>query len=170
MTPHGPELLGRSHLVASFDCGKAPLNDWLARRALANQNSGATRTWVVADEPDNRVVAYYASATASVLRSTATGRAARNQPADIPAVLLARLAVDLDYAGKGLGAALLKHFTLKAMEVAAVVGARLLLVHAQDEQAREFYLHYGFEPSPIDEMTLMRVITDISSAAGPPAV
>ena len=162
MTLRGPELLGTDHLVGSFDCGKAPLNDWLARRALANQKSGATRTWVVADEPSNRVVAYYASATASVLRSTATGRAARNQPEDIPAVLLARLAVDLEHAYQGLGAALLRHFTLKAMEVAAVVGARLLLVHAQDEEARQFYLHYGFEPSPIDELTLMRVLTDIS--------
>lgn len=162
MTLHGPELLGPDHVVGSFDCGKAPLNDWLTRRALANQKSGATRTWVVADRPSNRVVAYYASATASVLRSTVTRRAARNQPEDIPAVLLARLAVDLEHTGQGLGAALLKHLTLKAMEVAAVVGARLLLVHAQDEEARQFYLHYGFEPSPIDELTLMRVISDIS--------
>ena len=169
MTLHGPELLGPDHVIGSFDCGKAPLHDWLGRRALATQKSGATRTWVVADRPSNRVVAYYASATASVLRSTVTGRAARNQPGDIPAVLLARLAVDLEHTGQGLGAALLKHFTLKALEVAAVVGARLLLVHAQDAVARQFYLHYGFEPSPIDELTLMRVITDISWAVAPEA-
>jgi GNAT superfamily N-acetyltransferase len=162
VTLRGPELLGPDHFIGSFDCGKAALNDWLVRRALANQNSGASRTWVAVDDPGNRVVAYYASATASVLRSAVTGRAARNQPEDIPAILLARLAVDLEYAGQGLGAALLKHFALKAMEVAAVVGARLLLVHAQDEEARQFYLHYGFEPSPIDELTLMCVITDIA--------
>jgi GNAT superfamily N-acetyltransferase len=129
VTLNGPELLGPDHLVGPFDCGKSQLNDWLIRRALANQKSGATRTWVVADRPTNRVVGYYASATASVLRSTVTGRAARNQPEDIPVILLARLAVDFDHTGRGLGAALLKHFTLKAMEVAAVIDARLLLVH-----------------------------------------
>lgn len=161
MSLRGPELLGPGHMVGGFDCGKVPLNDWLARRALANQRSGATRTWVVAEEPANRVVGYYASATASILRSTATKRAARNQPEDIPAILLARLAVDVRFAGQGLGAALLKHFVLKAIEVAGVVGARVLLVHAQDDEGRRFYVRHDFEASPFDELTLMRVITDI---------
>jgi GNAT superfamily N-acetyltransferase len=77
----------------------------------------------------------------------------------VPAVLLARLAVERDFAGRGLGAALLKQF--KALEVAAVVGARILLVHAQDADARQSYLRHDFEPSPIDELTLMRVIADV---------
>lgn len=161
MRLRGPELLRPEHVVTGFDCGKGPLNDWLARRALTNQQSGASRTWVVLDETTGLVVAYYASAAASVLRSTATKRAARNQPEDVPAVLLARLAVDRDYAGQGLGAALLKHFILKALEVSAIVGARVILVHAQDNEARDFYLHHDFEPSPIDDLTLMRVINDI---------
>ncbi len=67
----------------------------MGTKTEANQKSGASRTWVAVDDPGNRVVAYYASATASVLRSAATGRAARNQPEDIPAILLARLAVDI---------------------------------------------------------------------------
>lgn len=152
--------MGPEHVVEGFDCGKAPLNEWLLRRGLANQRSGASHTWVVIDDEAGRVVAYYASATASILRSAVSRRAGRNQPEDIPAVLLARMAVDRGYAGQGLGAALLKHFVLKALEVAAVVGARILLVHAQDEDARQFYLHHDFEDSPIDNLTLMRVITD----------
>lgn len=76
-------------------------------------------------------------------------------------MLLARLAVDRKHAGQDLGGALLKHFVPKAPEVSAVVGARALLVHAQDEEAREFYLHHDFELSPIDDLTLMRLITDI---------
>jgi GNAT superfamily N-acetyltransferase len=161
VTLRGPELLGPEHVVEGFDCGTPPLNDWLVRRALANQRAGASRTWVVADDAVQRVIAYYASATASILRSAATRRAARNQPEDVPAILLARLAVDRDFAGRGLGSALLKHFVLKALDVAAVVGARILLVHAQDDQARQFYIHHDFEPSPIDDLTLMRVITDL---------
>lgn len=113
------------------------------------------------DDDSGRVVGYYASATASIMRSAVTTRAARNQPEDLPAVLLARLAVDRGLTGRGLGSALLKHFVVKALEVAAVVGARLLLVHAQDDEARRFYLHHDFEPSPIDDLTLMRVIADL---------
>ena len=161
MTYRGPELLGPDHLLDGFDCGKDALNDWLLRRAFRNQQTGATRTWVVIDE-DDRVIAYYASATASIIRSAATSRAARNQPQDIPAVLLARMAVDGKHHGHGLGSALLKHFVLKALEVAQVVGVRVLLVHAKDEEARTFYLHHDFTPSPVDDLTLMRVVQDIT--------
>lgn len=160
MTYRGPEPLGPHHGLEGFDCGKAPLNDWLLRRALANQLSGASRAWVVTKERD-RVVAYYASATASIIRAAATKRAVRNQPEDVPAVLLARMAVHIEHHGQGLGAALLKHFLLKALEVSALVGVRILLVHAQDDDAKTFYLHHGFEPSPLDDLTLMRVVQDI---------
>lgn len=160
MTYGGPEPLGPHHFLGGFDCGKAPLNHWLLRRALANQHSGASRAWVVTEEAD-RVVAYYASATASVIRAAATKRAARNQPEDIPAVLLARMAVDVTHRGRGLGAALLQHFVRKALDVADLVGVRILLVHAQDEEAKAFYQHHDFEPSPLDDLTLMRVIQGI---------
>ena len=161
MTLRGPEPLGPDHVLEGFDCGTRALNEWLTRRGLPNQRSGASRTWVATDDDAGRVVGYYASATASIMRSAATTRAARHQPEDVPAVLLARLAVDRDFTGRGLGGALLKHFVVKALEVASVVGARIVLVHAQDDQARSFYVHHDFEPSPIDDLTLMRVITDL---------
>lgn len=162
MTLSGPVLLDTRHPTEDFDCGKPTLNDWLVHHGVANQKSGASRTWVVIDESTGLVVAYYASATASIARGAATKRAARNQPNDVPAVLLARLAVDRRYHGQGLAAALLKHFLLKAVEVAAVVGARVVLVHAKDQDAKEFYLHHDFEPSPIDDLTLMRSIVDLA--------
>lgn len=163
MTLSGPVLLDPSHRTEDFDCGKRTLNDWLVHRGVANQKSGASRTWVVIDEESGGgVVAYYASSTASIARGSTTKRAARNQPDDVPAVLLARLAVDRRYHGNGLASALLKHFLLKAVEVAAVVGARVVLVHAKDQDAKEFYLHHDFEPSPVDDMTLMRAIVDLS--------
>jgi GNAT superfamily N-acetyltransferase len=157
----GPELLGREHFVDGFDCGSLPLNDWLTRRGLANQRNGASRSWVVVDGETGRVVAYYASATASIVRAAATRQAARNQPTEIPAVLLARLAVDREFAGRGIGASLLRHFLLKALEVAELVGVRVVLVHAENEAARDFYLHYEFESSPFDDLTLMRLISDL---------
>lgn len=156
----GPELLTADHVVTSFDCGDEALNEWLNRRAPRNQREGSSRTWVVAH--DNQVVAFYASSTAAIARIEATRRASRNQPDPLPAILLGRLAVDRNHQGKGLAAALLKHFLLNALDVAALTGVRLVLVHAKDAQAASFYRHFGFEPSPIDELTLMLLVKDIT--------
>ena len=157
----GPELLDGEHLLEGFDCGKPALNGWLIRHALNNQANGTSRTWVVADAGSLEVVAFYASATASVLRRTTPKKMQRNQPEEMPAVLLARMGVDVRHKGRGLGAALLKHFMLKALEVAQSVGVRILLVHAKDDEAKSFYTHYGFAESPLDPLTLMLLLTEI---------
>jgi len=155
----GPELLTDSHNTADFDCGDEVLSNWLKQTAPRNQREGSSRTWVVAD--GNRVIAFYASSTAVLARAQATKRAARNQPDPLPAMLLGRLAVDRDNQGKGLAAALLKHFLLKALEVSQHTGIRLVLVHANDDQAASFYRHHGFQPSPIDQLTLMLLLKDL---------
>ncbi len=134
---------------------------WLVGRARHNQVEGSSRTWVVTTE--DRVVAFYASSTAVVLRVQATKRAARNQPDPIPALLLGRLAVDDKWQGHGLGPALLKHFILKSLEVAQITGVRILLVHAKTEEVVGFYARYGFEPSPVDGLTLMLLVKDITA-------
>ncbi len=159
MNYQGPVLLEAGHRVEEFDCGRDTLNAWLRSRALRNQRGGGSRTWVVLD--GQRVVAFYASSTAVLLRSHATTRAARNQPDPLPALLLGRLAVDARCQGQGLAAALVKHFILKSLEVANLTGVRLLLVHAKDATARGFYLRYGFEPSPVDDLTLMLLVAEI---------
>lgn len=161
MTYAGPVLLTSEHVITGFDCDKSTLNDWLTKRALANQETGATRTWVVIDEEsgrENPVVGFYASCTGAVLREQAPKFMARNQPEQIPALVLARLAVDTKHRGNGLGAALLKHFMSIALQVNERVGVRLLLVHAKDEEASSFYSHYGFEASPIDDLVLMMLL------------
>lgn len=162
MNPYrGPDLLCADHVIDEFDCGDVALNDWLTRRARSNHDSGASRTWVVTDDAA-RVVGYYASSTAVVMRAEATKRAARNQPDPVPALLLGRLAVDRKHQAQGLAAALLKHFLLKSREVAEVTGVPVLLVHAKDEEAAAFYRHYEFEPSPIDDLTMMLLVKDIA--------
>lgn len=148
-------LLTSDHLLAGFTADVPALDEWLVRRALGNQLSGSSRTWVVTEEDSEHVVAFYASSTASVLRTDAPKGFRRNQPEELPAILLARLAVDVRHRQMGLGAALLKHFLLKAQEVSESVGVHLVLVHAKDDVARSFYEHYGFVRSPIDDYTLM---------------
>ncbi|MEX1008404.1 MAG: GNAT family N-acetyltransferase [Acidimicrobiia bacterium] len=145
-------------MLDEFDCGDPALNSWLRDKALHNQREGGSRTWVVVEAA--LVVAYYASSTAVVLRAEATTRARRNQPDPLPAILLGRLAVDQKHQGHRLDEALLEHFVLKSLEVAELTGVLVLLVHAKNESARDFYLRYGFEPSPIDEFTLMLLVKD----------
>jgi len=157
---HGPTLLSADHDTDDFDCGDETLDNWLKHLASRNQREGSSRTWVITDGA--RVVACYASSAAVLARAETTGRAGRNQPDPLPAMLLGRLAVDREHQGRGLAAMLLKHFLLKVLEVAAHTGVRLALVHAANHAAAGFYLHHGFEPSPIDDLTLLLLVKDIA--------
>ena len=151
---NAPTALTTEHRVDSFDCGEPVLNEWLRRRALANQLSGASRTFVVVD--DQRAVAgYYALAAGAVTHQEATRTVRRNMPDPVPVMVLARLAVDLKSQGSKLGGALLKDALERSILVAQNTGVRALLVHALNERARAFYEHYGFKLSPAHPMVLM---------------
>ena len=149
-----PEPLAASHLLDDFECGEAVLDDWLKRRALANQSSGASRTFVAADE-GARVCGYYAMAAGAVSPQLATSGVRRNMPDPVPVMVLARLAVDRRAQGLHLGGALLQDAVNRAVAVSQNPGVRALLVHALHDRARQFYEHYGFQPSPVHPMTLM---------------
>jgi GNAT superfamily N-acetyltransferase len=148
-----PESLSAAHDLDSFDCGVAPLDLWLKRRALKNEAEGASRTFVLCEH--GRVFAYDSLAAGSVFHDVATGRIKRNMPDPVPAILLGRLAVDRKWQGRGLGADLLADAILRIVGAAETVGVRAILVHAMSEEARAFYQRHGFRPSPVDPLTLM---------------
>ena len=150
-----------SHRLDDFKCGEAVLDDWLKRRALANQSSGASRTFVVTDE-DGRVRGYYAMAAGAVSHQLSTSRVRRNMPDPVPVLVLARLAVDRRAHGLHVGASLLQDAVTRAMAVSLNAGVRALLVHALHERARQFYEHYGFQPSPVHPMTLMLRLSNVN--------
>ncbi|WP_348753288.1 GNAT family N-acetyltransferase [uncultured Aquincola sp.] len=149
-----PVPLVASHRLDDFACGEASLDDWLKRRALGNQLSGASRTFVVT-QADGQVLGYYALAAGAVAHETATSAVRRNMPDPVPVMVLARLAVDQRAQGRQLGGALLQDAVRRSLAVAENAGVRALLVHALHERARQFYEHYGFQPSPHRPMTLM---------------
>jgi predicted N-acetyltransferase YhbS len=160
-----PVLLADSHRTASFDCGKQGLNDFLIRRALENQKGGKSRTYVATR--DGEVVAFYSLAPASVSCADVTDRIARGQGnQDVPVILLARFAVAIQEQGKGLGRYMLLDALRRSIEGADVIGGRAVLVHAEDEQARSFYLHHGFEPSPTDDLHLLLLLKDLRKTLG----
>ncbi len=149
-----PQPLITTHRLDVFSCGEPVLDDWLRRRAIANQARGVSRTFVVADQ-DGRVVGYYAMAAGAVSPQMATGGVRRNMPEPIPVMVLARLAVDHRAKGIKLGGALLQDAVNRALVVSQNTGVRALLVHCLHERAKSFYEHYGFQTSPADPMTLM---------------
>lgn len=152
-----PQPLSAGHRVDGFACGESSLDEWLRRRALPNQMTGASRSYVVTDE-SNQVVAYYAMAAGAVTHREASGRIRRNMPDPVPVMVLARLAVDQRYQGHQLGGALLQDAVQRTLAVSRSAGVRALLVHALNESSRQFYIHYGFESSPVNPMTMMLLL------------
>ena len=162
MTLSAPALLTSDHKLASFDCGLAELNDWLKRRALANQGAGASRTYVTTEA--KAVVGYYALAAGGIDLTAAPGRFRRNMPNPIPIALLGRLAVDRAYQGRKLGRALFQDAAKRVIHAAGTLGIRGLIVHAISEEAKAFYVALGFDPSPLGPILLMVTLEDLRSA------
>lgn len=154
MKLHAPQPLTADHQFNTFNCGETSLDEWLKRRALLNQSNGASRTFVVVDE-SQLVMGYYALAAGAVHHQDATRSIRQNMPDPIPVMVLARLAVDIRTQGMQLGAGLLRDAVDRSLAVAKNTGVRALLVHALHERAKQFYLYFGFQASPVHSLTLM---------------
>jgi len=153
-----PQPLLATHAVESFDCGETVLNDWLKKRALKNENSGASRTFVVCQ--DNHVVGYYVLATGSIMHKEAPSKVRRNMPEPVPVMVLGRLAVSKHMHSAGVGRGLLKDAILRTLGVSKQAGIKALLVHAISDAAHKFYRQCGFMESPLDPMVLMITLKD----------
>lgn len=158
-----PELLTPAHDCSAFSCGKPPLNKYIKKYALVNQENEISRTYVTTRE--NRVVGYYSLAFGSISHEEATQKIKDELPQyPIPIILLARLAVDGREKGNRLGEGLLKDALLRTVQAADIGGLRAMLTHAKDEEAKSFYEKYGFESSPTNELHLMLSIKDIRAS------
>jgi GNAT superfamily N-acetyltransferase len=154
------EKLSKAHDLSAFDCGKESLNVWLKRWALTNQASDSGQTYVL--HRDDVVIGYYTLTAGSVRPEDAPARISKGLAKNpIGVILLARMAIDKREHGKGLGSALLKDALLRVMAAADTVGARALLVHALDDEARAFYERFDFERSPVHEYSLMLLTKEI---------
>jgi len=138
--------LDGSHDRSAFDCGVPALNLYLRNYALQNQKRGIVRNYVTTRAGDNVIIAYYSLVYASIDQKLLPPKLVKGLGKyDIPVMLLARLAIDQREQGKGLGKALLKDAILRTMQAAEIAGLNLLLVHAKDQAAADFYRKHGFE-------------------------
>jgi len=155
------ERLGEGYDLSGFDCGNDALNIWLKRFALMNVANDTARVYV-AHRSDGVVAGYHALVAGSASREEAPERISKGLAAHpIGVVVLARLAVSVSAQGQGLGISLLQDALLRIQQAADTVGIRAVLVHAISAKARDFYLKFGFSPSPIDDMRLMLLMKDL---------
>lgn len=160
MTPVRIEKLQRGHKVDTFDCGREALNRFLTRYAFPNQQAEASQTYVAL--ADVQVVGYYTLVVGEVAHESAHERLTKGLARHpVPIMLLARLAIEIPWQGKGLGSGLLKDAMQRTVHAADIAGIRAFAVHAKDEEAKSFYEHFGFTPLPSDPYHLFRLVKDI---------
>lgn len=157
-----PVLLTSQHRTESFFSGVESLDLWLKKRAVKNQNTGASRTFVACD--GESVLAYYALASSAIAVSETFGRFGRNMPDPIPVVMLGRLAVDKSLHGNGIGRALVRDACHRVIQAADSIGVRGVIVQALSVEAKEFYNRVGFEASLLNPMILMVTLTDLKAS------
>ncbi len=162
--PNNPriEKLQRHHNVDAFNCGQDNLNRYLIRHALNSQRANASQTYIGINEQD--IIGYYTLTVGEVAYDGAPERLAKGLARHpIPVMLLARLAVDVNWQGKRVGAGLMRDAMQRTIQAADIAGIRAFIVHAKDNEAKQFYEHFDFKPSPTDPYHLYLLVKDIHS-------
>jgi GNAT superfamily N-acetyltransferase len=161
------EPIGEQLHLDTFDCGTPELDQWLclhARHAIAQ----GTRTYLLIDDDTQRVAGYFALAPHLVERDEIPTRIGRGAPRRIPAILLAKLALDRTHHGQGLGAELLIRALATMLAAARAAGGKLAIVDAIDDRAARFYQHHNFTPLPTKPHRLVQKLSTIAKALQQP--
>ena len=159
MSFSAPQALGLSHRLEEFDCGKPALTEWLLHHARQAQGSGSARTFVVCEQ--DRVAGYYSLTVGQIDTLEAPERIRRGMGQyPIPLVILARLAVDVDYQRRGLGFSLLQDAIVRTVSISDQAGIRALLTHPLHAEADTFYRRFGFESTPTHDRQLILLLKD----------
>ena len=155
------EQISKTHHRDEFSCGKPELDVYLQRFARQNDEKNIAKTFVAVDG-DDRVLGYYSLSTASIEFATLPETLRQSLPAyPIPAARLARLAFGTSMRGQGLGARLLIDALQRILTASQEIAVKVIIVEAMDEEAREFYKHYGFIELPEQDLKLFLPIETV---------
>lgn len=168
-SPWDVQRLDKSHELAAFDCGRAPLDDWLKQLAGQYDRRDLARTYVAVRAGRKRVCGYYAISSHQVRCEALPGDQAKGMPPiDVPVILIGRLAVDKAVQRQGLGRHLLVDALRRACHVSEHLGVRAVEVHAIDDEARGFYRKFGFVSLVDDRRHLYLPIQVVRKLGLPP--
>lgn len=145
--------------LGSFVSGQTGLDEWLRQSAHHAELMRSARTWVWTQ--GRSIVAYFTLAGHVIEREGLPQRVGRGSPDRIPAVLIARIALQEDLQGRGLGGVLLADASSRIVAATDIAAARLTVVDAIDTNATSFYAHYGYQPIP-GTRRLARKISDLA--------
>lgn len=160
MTALRIEKLHQQHQLEAFDCGNEELNRFLVRYALANQRANASQTYVAL--ADGLVIGFYSLVVGEVEYDDAPERLAKGLARhSIPVMLLARMGVDTAWQGQRIGAGLLKDAMRRTLQAADIAGIRAFIVHAKNEQVRDWRQRFSLLPSPTDPLHLYVLVKDL---------
>lgn len=151
---------------SGFECGVEPLDRYFKTQVSQDIKRRVTACFTALDS-SGRVAGYYTLASASILLTDLAESLAKKLPRypNVPAVRMGRLAVDQDFKGKGLGAALLADALRRA--VTAEIAAYAFVVDAKDESAAEFYAHHGFRATADNPLFLYLPLTTVKDLVKP---
>ncbi|HJM49529.1 MAG TPA: GNAT family N-acetyltransferase [Alphaproteobacteria bacterium] len=155
-----PVPLTAVHDLSEFDCGNSAINTWLRKRALKNEESGATRTFVVCEKDSNRVVAFVGLTVGGISRKEVTVKLKRNMPDSVPVAIIGRLGVDLNHSGQGIGQDMVFEGLRQAMAASVHAGMAAVLVIAKNPRAAAWYEEIGFTPLADDPLRLVIRLED----------
>jgi GNAT superfamily N-acetyltransferase len=154
------EKLGRGHHLDTFDCGDEALNRFLSRYALSNQQANASQTYLAL--ADDRVIGFYTLVVGDVAFADAADRLKKGLVRHpIPVMVLARMGVDLSWQGQRIGSGLLKDAMRRTVQAADIAGICAFIVHAKNEQVRDWYMQFDLTPSPSDSLHLYVLVKDL---------
>jgi GNAT superfamily N-acetyltransferase len=159
------EPLNDGHELKGFTCGRHDLDEWLTRHAR-NATRQGTRTYLLIEETSGAVSGYFALAPHLIEREQAPHKLGRGAPRQIPAILLAKLALDKRLQGQGLGSELLVHALTTILAAARSAGGRVVVVDAIDDTAAGFYRAHDFQPSPGNPNRLVLKLSTVARILG----
>ena len=143
-------LLSSKHHKAVFSCGKDVLDNYLHTQAKQDVKRKITACFVLTED-DNNIKGYYTLSSASLNRDELPPTILKKLPPayqHLPTTLLGRLAIDIKYKGKGLGALLLMDALKRSYQNSLQIASMAVIVDPLDDGAKQFYKHYGFIELP----------------------
>ena len=150
------------HDRAAFDCGEKELNDYFKTKAAKHMQSGISRTMVLPDNTAGQgkhpVQAFYTITPGSICTSQLPQSLAKKLPQyPVPVFLIAQLAVNRPYQGKGLGERTLVSALQHLLRVSQELKAYAVIVDCLNDDIVSFYRRYGFSPLEEPEQAKVRM-------------